>query len=332
MRIGLVGAGRIGAFHARTLSRLPGIDRVVLTDADPDRARTVAARVGAEVADTAADVMASGVRGVVIAAPTSAHAELVCAAAAAGLPVFCEKPISPELPGTRKVLDEVQRAGVALQVGFQRRFDPGYRAVRSAVVEGRLGWLHTVRAYTADPVPPPAGYLATSGGIFRDCSVHDFDVVRWITGREVVEVYATGANRGGCFFAEAGDVDTGVAVLTLDDGTLVTCGATRYNGAGCDVRLEVCGSVGTLVAGLDDRAPLVSAEVVGWPADSPYRDFMDRFHDAYVAELAAFRDVAEGLADSPCTGADALEALLVAEAAELSRRAGRPVRIAEVRA
>jgi myo-inositol 2-dehydrogenase/D-chiro-inositol 1-dehydrogenase len=275
MRIGLVGAGRIGAFHARTLSSLSGVERVVLTDADQARARTVAEEVGAEVVDDTGALLSSGVHGVVVAAPTTAHADLVSAVAAAGLPVFCEKPIATDVPGTRAVLDRVAAARVALQVGFQRRFDAGFRAVRAAVASGRLGWLHTLRACTADPVPPPAGYLPTSGGIFRDCAVHDFDVVRWVTGREVVEVYATGANRGEAFFGAAGDVDTGLAALTLDDGTLVTCGTTRYNGAGYDVRLEACGSAGT--------------------------------------------------------GADAVEALLVAEAAELSRREARPVRMAEVR-
>ncbi len=330
MRIGLVGAGRIGAFHAETLSGLSGIERLVLTDADPARARAVADKVGAEVADALDELLASGVHGVVVAAPTSVHAQAVSAVAAAGLPVFCEKPVAPDVAGTRAVLDRVARAGVALQVGFQRRFDAGYRAVREAVTGGRLGWLHTVRACTSDPAPPPAGYLPTSGGIFRDCSVHDFDIVRWVTGREVVEVYAHGANRGDRAFAAADDVDTAVALLTLDDGTLVTCGATRYNGGGYDVRLEACGSEGTLVAGLDDGVPLASAEGAPWPAGRPYRDFMQRFRDAYVAELAAFRDVMAGLAPSPCTGADALAALLVAEAADRSRHEHRPVLVAEV--
>jgi myo-inositol 2-dehydrogenase/D-chiro-inositol 1-dehydrogenase len=271
------------------------------------------------------------VDGVVVAAPTSVHAEAVGSVADAGLPVFCEKPVAPDVPGTRAVLDRVDRAGVALQVGFQRRFDAGYRAVRAAVVEGRLGWLHTIRAGTADPAPPPAGYLPTSGGIFRDCAVHDFDIVRWVTGREVVEVYATGTDGRDPAFRDAGDVHTAAALLTLDDGTLVCCGATRFNGAGYDVRLEVCGSAGTLVAGLDDGAPLRSAEGAPWPAGRPYRDFMQRFRDAYVAELAAFRNVVAGAADSPCTGGDALEALLVAEAAQRSRQEHRPVTIEEVR-
>jgi myo-inositol 2-dehydrogenase / D-chiro-inositol 1-dehydrogenase len=328
MRMGLIGVGRIGAFHAETLAALPAVDSLVITDADPVRAHAVAGQTGATAVDTVADLFAAQVDGVVIAAPTSAHASLISAAAAAGVPVFCEKPVAPDVVGTLEVLDQVAKAGVPLQVGFQRRFDAGYAALRGAVREGRLGWLHTVRACTADPAPPHADYIPTSGGIFRDCAVHDFDIVRWITGREVTEVYATGANRGAAFFSEADDVDTGVALLKLDDSTQVICSATRYNGAGYDVRLEACGSVGTLVAGLDDRAPLSPAEG-GQQNPRAYRGFLERFHDAYVAEIAAFCEVAAGRTPSPCTGEEALAALLIAEAADRSRKAGRPVEVTQ---
>ncbi len=160
--------------------------------------------------------------------------------------------------------------------------------------------------------------------------MHDFDAIRWVTGREVASVRATGANRGAAFFADAGDMDTAAALLTLDDGTLAVCTATRYNGAGCDVRLEVCGSAGTLVAGLDERAPLAPAG--GLAPLAPYRDFAERFRAAYVAELEAFLEVAAGRAPSPCTGEEALAAQLVADAADLSRREGRTVELGEVRA
>jgi myo-inositol 2-dehydrogenase / D-chiro-inositol 1-dehydrogenase len=330
MRMGLVGAGRIGAFHAETLTELPQVEQLVIADTDPERAAAVAEKVGAEAVDGVAALLAREPQGVVIASPTSTHAELIRTVAAAGVAVFCEKPVAADVAGTRAVLADVAAAGVALHVGFQRRFDVGYGALRHAVRSGELGWLHTVRACTADPAPPHPGYIPTSGGIFRDCSVHDFDAVRWVTGREVVEVYATGANRGAAFFAEAGDVDTGVALLRLDDDTQVVCAATRYNGAGYDVRMEVCGSAGTRVTGLDDHAPLTTVERVGWPAGRPYGGFLERFRLAYVAELIAFCDVAAGHLASPCTGEEALAALLVAEAAERSRRERRPVRLTEV--
>ncbi|MGA8113568.1 MAG: Gfo/Idh/MocA family oxidoreductase [Actinocatenispora sp.] len=332
MRIGLIGVGRIGAFHAETLVGLPMVTSVVLTDADPGRARAVADPLGAEHRPDVTTLLDASLDGVVIAAPTAAHAPLIGAAARAGLPTFCEKPVAGSSAETRAVLADVAAAGVELHIGFQRRFDAGFRAAREAVASGRLGWLHTMRACTCDPQPPHPDYLPSSGGIFRDCSVHDYDMVRWVSGQEVVTVYATGANRGDEFFAAADDVDTGVTVLTLADGTLATCSAARYNGAGYDVRLEVAGSAGTVVAGLTGQAALTSAEGAGWPPGVPYGGFLDRFRDAYVAELTAFTEVVAGQRVSPCTGADALAALLIADAAERSRRSGRPVTIEEVAA
>jgi myo-inositol 2-dehydrogenase/D-chiro-inositol 1-dehydrogenase len=182
-----------------------------------------------------------------------------------------------------------------------------------------------------DPSPPPAAFIRSSGGIFRDCSVHDIDAVRWVTGREVSTVYATGSNQGDPFFREAGDVDTGAALLTLDDGTLAIISATRYNGAGYDVRMELLGSEDSISVGLDDRLPLRSAEPgVTWPAGTAYTNFLDRFRAAYIAELEAFVEVVSGR-PSPCSPADALETFYVAEACELSRREKRPVKMDEVR-
>jgi myo-inositol 2-dehydrogenase/D-chiro-inositol 1-dehydrogenase len=332
MRIGLIGTGRIGAFHAETLVGLEAVTEVVVHDANERQARAVADKIGAGHAADLDALFGSGLDGVVIAAPTSAHAELIVAAGRAGIPTFCEKPVAGTLAETDAVLAALDGSDVPLHIGFQRRFDAGYQAVRQAVRDGALGRVHTLRACTSDPTPPHPGYLPTSGGLFRDCSVHDYDIIRWVTGREVVEVYAVGSAEGEEFFAAADDVDTGFTLLTLDDGALAVCTATRYNGAGYDVRLEVCGSRDTLVAGLTDAAPLTSAEGVPWPAGDPYLGFMDRFLPAYRAELAAFTEVAAGRRPSPCTGADARAALVVADAADRSRRTGRPVRIEEVAA
>jgi myo-inositol 2-dehydrogenase/D-chiro-inositol 1-dehydrogenase len=246
--------------------------------------------------------------------------------------VFCEKPVARTRAEGLEVGRRVETAGVPVQIGYQRRFDAGYQAARAAVASGELGWLHTVRATTLDPAPPPAAYVAVSGGIFRDCSVHDFDIIRWVTGREVAEVYATGANRGDELFARAGDVDTSAAVLTLDDGTLVLVSNTRYNPRGHDVRLELHGSRDSIAVGLEDRLPLRSVEPgAGFPAGEPYQFFMDRFLPAYRAELAAFCEVVAGARPSPCTVADALETGWIAEACTRSLRQHRPVRMEEVR-
>ncbi len=330
MRVGLIGVGRIGMVHAQTLSRLPAVDALLIADADGQRAREAAASVGVQAADSVARLWESGLDAVVIAAPTPAHDELIRAAVAAGVPVFCEKPIAMDLVGTAKLVADLAGSPVPLQVGFQRRFDPGYLSIRDAVQQGKLGWLHTLRACTSDPAPPHASYIPGSGGIFRDCSVHDFDAIRFVTGREVVEVYATGANRGEAFFAEAGDVDTAATILTLDDGSLAVCTATRYNGAGYDVRLEACGSAGTLVAGLDEHAPLPTAPPSQWPSGAPYPGFLQRFSAAYAAELGAFLDVARGSVDSACTAQDALRALVIAEAATRSRLTGQRVEVRDV--
>ncbi len=332
MRVGFVGVGRIGAAHAQVVRDHPAVTAVRVADADPVRAGKVADELGVEAVATPADAFVD-VDAVVIAAATSAHAELMIAAAEAGVPAFCEKPVAADVAGTRAVLAAVEAAGIATQIGFQRRFDAGYAAARRAVRDGSLGEVRRLHLITADAEPPHPSYVPTSGGIFRDCHIHDFDILRWVTGREVATVYATGANRGAEVFATSGDVDESAAVLTLDDGTLATLQGSRYNGAGYDVRMEVAGTAGTYVVGLDDHAALRSAEPgVTFPEGTPFREFWARFRPAYEAEIAAFVDVARGERESPCTVADALESFYVAEAATLSRREGRVVTIAEVKA
>ncbi|WP_405177521.1 Gfo/Idh/MocA family oxidoreductase [Nocardia sp. NBC_01377] len=330
--IGLAGTGRIGTAHAETLRVLPQVDRVLVTDIDSARANATADALGVEAVPDIDTLLAADLAGLVIATATDSHPDLIIRAVDLGIPVFCEKPIAADLTGTLEVLRHLENTGVPVQIGFQRRFDPGYNAARAAVRSGELGRLHTLRATTLDPAPPPAAYIPHSGGIFRDCGIHDFDMVRWVTGREVVEVYARGANRGDPLFAEAGDVDTAAVILTLDDDTLATVSLSRYNGAGYDVRLEVLGSRANAVVGLDHRAPLRSVEP-GHPTFAPpaYRSFMDRFRRAYTEELTAFIGVATEGHENPCAPSEALEAFYVAEACELSRAERRPVAVAEVR-
>ncbi|MEI7032573.1 Gfo/Idh/MocA family oxidoreductase [Streptomyces pratensis] len=335
MRIGLIGTGRIGTFHAEVLSRHPAVDGLLLADADPGRAAAAAARTGGSA--VTADALFTGEAAggppdaVVICSATSAHASYIARAARAGMPAFCEKPIALDLPGTLAALAEVEAAGSVLQLGFMRRFDAGYGRARTAVREGGLGRLHTVRTVTSDPAPPPAAYLPLSGGLYRDCLVHDFDALRWVTGREVTEVYATGSDAGPAIFREAGDVATAAALLTLDDGTLATATATRCNGAGYDVRMELAGELGQIAVGLDDRTPLTSAEPAGPGAPAkPWPGFLERFAPAYEAEVDAFLRVARGELANPCDGREALHALRIAEACEVSRRERRPVALAEV--
>ncbi|MET7767695.1 Gfo/Idh/MocA family oxidoreductase [Nocardia sp. NPDC005366] len=330
--VGLAGTGRIGTAHAKTLRILPQVDRVLVTDIDSARARDTAATLGVEVVPDIVTLLASDLTGLVIATATDSHPELITRAVDRGIPVFCEKPVAADLAGTMAVLEHLENSTVPVQIGFQRRFDPGYNAARAAVGSGELGRLHTLRATTLDPAPPAAAYIPHSGGIFRDCGIHDFDIIRWVTGREIIEVYARGANRGDRVFTDAGDVDTAAAILTLDDDTLATVSLSRYNGAGYDVRLEVLGSRANAVVGLDNRAPLRSVEP-GHPtfARPVYAGFMERFRWAYTEELTAFVALATGEIENPCPPGEALEAFYVAEACELSRVERRPVAVAEVR-
>jgi myo-inositol 2-dehydrogenase/D-chiro-inositol 1-dehydrogenase len=332
MQIGILGLGRIGAFHAETLSRLDAVDSLVVSDPVASATASAVERFGATAVDSPEALLASGVDGLVIAAATDAHPALILAAVKAGVPVFCEKPVARTVEESLDVLHAVASGGVEVQIGYNRRFDAGCVAARNAVLSGELGKLHTVRSTTLDPAPPPPAYIAASGGIFRDCSVHDFDTVRWVTGREVTEVYAVGGNRGAAYIAEAGDVDTASSILTLDDGTIAVISNSRHNARGYDVRLELHGMKDSIAVGLEDKLPLRSVEPgATFPAGTPHQFFMDRFADAYRAELTAFTEVVAGRSPSPCTVADAIEASWIAEAATLSLAEHRPVRLEEVR-
>ncbi|MEO6020333.1 MAG: Gfo/Idh/MocA family oxidoreductase [Knoellia sp.] len=331
MRIGLAGVGRIGAFHASTLAALDAVDEVVVADLDAELAERVAANLGLSAAPDIESLLASGIDAFVIATATPGHAPLLRQALGSGIPTFCEKPVAATLDETISLAELAESSDTPVHIGFQRRFDTGYCRVKAAVDAGELGTVHAIRALTHDQEPPHAAYIPTSGGIFRDCSVHDFDIVRFVTGREIETVYATGENKGADFFGAAGDVDTAAALLTLDDGTLVTATSTRYSGGGHDVRMEVMGSHASMAVGLDDSLALRSAEEgVTFPVGPPHATFMQRFLAAYRAELTAFCDVAAGRISSPCTVRDALQAFRVAEACELSRSQRRLVSMFEI--
>ncbi|MGW5974342.1 Gfo/Idh/MocA family protein [Streptomyces sp. NPDC055186] len=332
MRIGILGLGRIGAFHAETLSGLDAVESLVVSDPFADAAKAAADRFDAEVADSPEAVLAAGVDGVVVAAATDAHPGLILACVEAGVPVFCEKPVAGTMAEGVRVLKAVEGRDVPIQIGYNRRFDAAFVAARAAVHSGELGPLHTVRSTTLDPAPPPAAYIAASGGIFRDCSVHDFDIIRWVTGREATEVYAVGGNRGADYIEEAGDADTTGALLTLDDGTIAVVSNSRHNARGYDVRMEIHGFQDSIAVGLEDKLPLRSVEPgTTFPAGPPHDFFMDRFAAAYRAELTAFTEVVAGSRPSPCTVEDALEAGWIAEACTLSLHEHRPVTLEEVR-
>jgi myo-inositol 2-dehydrogenase/D-chiro-inositol 1-dehydrogenase len=334
--LGLVGVGRIGVMHATNIAALNGVVglqgirvKLRLTDVAEEHARSVAAGLDAEYLSSVDALLASGIDGLVVATGTATHPELIRAGVDAGIPVFCEKPVALNVADALPVLDYIRDKNGVVQIGHQRRFDPGYLEARKAYQAGELGWIHSLRAVTCDMAPPPVEFLATSGGLFRDCSVHDFDILRWLTGREIVEVYAKGSNNGDPAIGAVGDVDTALALVTFDDGTVGTVSATRYNGAGHDVRLEIQGSRRSLMVGLDDKTAMASAEPgVVFPSGEPHRTFAERFDRAYRSEMAAFVELVLGHRDNPCTPEDAVAASRVADAAQESLATGLPVRVA----
>ncbi|MBA2375534.1 MAG: Gfo/Idh/MocA family oxidoreductase [Rubrobacter sp.] len=331
MRVGVIGAGRIGRMHARFIMENPEVKELVVADADAGRAEAVAKEVGGE-ARQIEETVSSGLDAVVIAASTSAHAGLVGMCLDAGLPTFCEKPVAAGYEETVGIARRVESSGTVLQVGFMRRFDPGYVEARRLISSGSVGTIYSIRLATHDYEPPPESYIPTSGGVFRDMHVHDFDALRFLTGGEVEEVYATGSVRKFPMFEKHSDVDTSAIMLTMADGVVAVATGTRQNALGYDVRTEVIGSDANLAIGFDSRVALRSTEPNHILAEKPgWSGFPERFEVAYRAEMDHFLRLATGEAENPCTARDSLEALRVAMAADLSRKERRPVKMEEIR-
>ncbi|MDX6437596.1 MAG: myo-inositol 2-dehydrogenase / D-chiro-inositol 1-dehydrogenase [Gaiellaceae bacterium] len=331
LHIGVVGVGRIGLFHARTLLGLDGVEGLTVADADGARAKQVSSELGVHAAETPEALVEAGVDALVIATTTPGHIPSLALAARAALPAFCEKPVSLDLATLDDLIEEVEHAGTLVQVGFQRRFDAGYRAARDAVAAGTLGNLLVLRAATHDPTPPPQQYIAVSGGIFRDLHIHDFDAIRFVTGQEIVEVYADGAVRETGWFEQYGDVDTAAALLRLGEGTLAVVTGTRHDPLGYDVRLEVFGTGDSIAVGLEARSALRSVEPGAMAPRVPgYANFMERFEAGYRDELAAFVSTVRQGGSSPCPLTEARAALVAALAADRSRIERRPISIEEV--
>ena len=330
MKVALLGAGRIGALHGRLLAEHDEVERVLVSDVDASAAE----RVAGDVDGTAGSLEEAieGADAAVITAATSAHASLIGQCLDAGLPTFCEKPIALGLDETIAVVERVEREQATLQIGFQRRFDPGYAEARRLVETGEIGVLYSLRLATHDPEPPHEEYVAHSGGIFRDLHIHDFDALRWMSGREAREVYAAGSVREFDMFARHGDVDTSAALITMEDGVLAVLSGGRRDPLGYDVRAELFGSGDSVAVGLDAATPLRSLEPGAEELlhGERHAHFTARFEHAYRAELSHFLDLARGRADNPCTPRDALEALRIALAADLSLAEHRPVGLGEV--
>jgi myo-inositol 2-dehydrogenase / D-chiro-inositol 1-dehydrogenase len=330
MKVALLGTGRIGRLHARLLTATPGVDELLIADVLPERAAEAAAEVDGRAVATI-EAALDEADAVVIAAATTAHAGLIRASADRGLPTFCEKPLAEDITATIEIAHHIASTGIPFQLGFQRRFDAGYGEAHRMIESGELGTLYNFHLAGHDPEPPHEGYIPQSGGLFRDFSIHDFDVIRWMTGREVVEVYADGEVRGFPMFAKYNDVDTAVATLRMDDGSLGVLTVARHDPLGYDIRAELYGSKDSISVGLGPRTPIRSVEPGVPPQAGPaWPHFLDRFSAAYSAEFVAFLRVARGEAPSPCTANDGVQALRIAEAATQSLHEHRPVRVEEI--
>jgi myo-inositol 2-dehydrogenase/D-chiro-inositol 1-dehydrogenase len=332
VRIGILGTGRIGRMHAELLAqRVPGAAVSGVYDVFADAAREVAAGLGVPVFSGVEDALA-GSDAVAICTPTGSHAELMVAAAQAGRAIFCEKPVSLDLAEVDRALAAVNAAGVPFQIGFNRRFDPGHAAVAAAVADGTVGEPQLVRISSRDPAPPPLSYVRGSGGIFLDMTIHDFDMARFVTGSEVVEVFARGAVRVDDGFAEADDVDTAVVTLVHADGCLTMIDNSRQAVYGYDQRVEVFGSAGMAVS----ENPLAHNAVVrtaegARTATLPYF-YLERYVPSYLGEWEAFVNAVSAGEPPPVGAHDARAPLVIGLAAWRSLREARPVTLAEVRA
>ena len=322
----VIGAGRIGAVHAGNLHRHPGAEVRYVVDVDAGAAADLAARCGARVV-SATDALADrDVAAVVIATSTDTHTYLIGLAAAAGKAIFCEKPIDLDVDRARAALDAVNRHGVPLAIGFNRRHDPSFRKIRDEVAAGAVGSVEYVGITSRDPAPPPADYVARSGGLFRDMMIHDFDMARWLLGEEPVLVFVAGSVLFDRDIGEAGDVDSAVALLRTRGGKLCSISNSRRSSHGYDQRIEVFGSSGVLQAGNEAATAVRAAGSTGADGEvEPF--FLERYKDAYRIQIDGFLRRLKGETMDLADGVDGLRALILADCAQYSLTSGQPVAV-----
>ncbi|WP_349360177.1 inositol 2-dehydrogenase [Stappia sp.] len=331
LAIAVIGAGRIGRIHASNLAaraadrgdvRLAGI-----CDALPEAAGDLARRLGVPVLDLDRALTGADVDAVLIASPTDTHADFIEQAARAGKAIFCEKPVDLSAERVAQVVAAVEGAGVPLFIGFNRRFDPNFAALKARIKEGRIGAVEIVTILSRDPSPPPASYVARSGGLFRDMMIHDFDMARFLLEEEPVEVHAVGSSLVDPEIGAAGDVDTAAVLLKTASGKIAQISNSRRATYGYDQRIEVHGSAGLLRAGNQHETSVELATAEGFTSDPAQAFFLERYAAAYRLQLEAFVACARGEAAPSPDGHDGLQAQRLADAATEAARTGAPVRL-----
>lgn len=333
LHFGIIGAGRIGRVHAETLAfRLPEAEIVAVMDANRAAAEQLAAHCGIPNVMATSDELLADPRleAVLICSPTPTHADLIVAAAEAGKHIFCEKPVAFSLAKIDAALDAVKKAGVQLQIGFNRRFDANFARVRAAVASGEIGKPQLLHIISRDPAPPPATYVAQSGGIFLDMTIHDFDMARFLMNEEVVEIYTC----AGCMIdpaiGAAGDLDTALITLRFASGAIGTIDNSRKAVYGYDQRVEVFGSLGKIETAncYPNQATVSGAKSVY--KDLPLNFFMDRYTESFALELKSFTEAVLKKTPTPVTGIDGRIPVVMAKAARKSYDEHRPVRLEEI--
>jgi myo-inositol 2-dehydrogenase/D-chiro-inositol 1-dehydrogenase len=327
VRFGVLGAGRIGQVHARAIASVEGAELVAIAEPVDAAAKSAQARFGCELRTIDQIAASDDIDAVVICTPTDTHADLIEQFARAGKAIFCEKPVDLNVDRVKQALATVEAEGATLMVGFNRRFDPDFMAVKAAIDAGRIGAVEMVTITSRDPGAPPYDYIKVSGGIFRDMTIHDFDMARWLLGEEVETVTAQASVLTDPKIGELGDYDSVNVILRTASGKQCVITNSRRASYGYDQRIEVLGSAGSVSAENHREANIEIANDGGYTRPPLLNFFMTRYIAAYANEIAAFvAAVAEGAA-TPTTGLDGLRALELAEAALASARTGQAVRL-----
>ena len=333
LQVGVLGVGRIGKIHSDNLgTRIAGAELAILADVFPDELNAVAARLG--VSKTASDyrdvVNRPEIEAVVICTPTNTHYQIILDAAAAGKHIFCEKPIELSIDKIKKINEAVEKCGVQLMVGFNRRFDPNFSKVRAMIESGKIGRAQVLRITSRDPSPPPETYLRASGGLFLDMTIHDFDMARFLVGTDVKEVYAKADVLVDPVFKKVGDWDTAAVTLSFENGVIGTIDNSRKAVYGYDQRVEVFGSEGMVASKNKTPDDHVHLDETGAHSSLPLRFFLERYADSYLTEMRVFVDAVKSGKPVPVTGKDGLMSVAMGLAATRSAKENRPVELAEI--
>lgn len=334
IRVGVIGAGRIGKIHARNLAtKIPGAQVTVIADPIYESACELAEqlRIPLATADYQEVINSPGVEAVAICSSTNTHATMITEAARAKKHIFCEKPIAYHLPKIDEALSIVEQAGVLLQIGFNRRFDPNFKKVREMVAAGKIGQPHLLRITSRDPAPPPVEYIKVSGGIFFDMTIHDFDMARYLIGSEVEELYAAGGVMVDPQIGEAGDIDTAVVTLRFQNGVIGTIDNSRKAVYGYDQRVEVFGSGGMVLVNNETPDRTIYGNAEGMQLARPLYFFLERYAQSFVDEMKEFIGAIQTGSTPPVTGTDGRVPVVMAMAATKSYREQRPVKLSEIR-